>query len=376
MMDDLHIENDLPVSATDGWRQMESLLNTNLPVKIKVTAVIRLLSFLPAIFMSGIFLFSSLQLNNHLLRLPYFAERAQYANVAVNSDSALLHTTLEHQQDLDKILRTVRSAITNPSYENSRVSASEKLNGTHMLHVLNVDPARMNLPVKAIVIPVHHFNTALLPVKDKEIENSWAFSAGLAMNIAAGKEQSFQPYPVLEVKRKLGRRFFMAGGLSLLSPVAGNVSGISKTVYVNDTVNNISLYNEVKKYDLLRYADMAFTAGTNIHKNITLQAGIQLSVLIDSRKTKLLQPYDLQMNNVLLPSAPPIQTGLGVNPQQEFEIPMRKVDYRFVAGLKYQFKKLSAGIFYQQSLHPAGTGNSSTTVPNDLLTFNLSWKIK
>lgn len=385
-MDDLHIENGLPVSAAEGWMQMQSLLNKNLPVKKEMNTVSRLLSFLPAIFLSGIFLFSSLQLDNHLFHIPFFGSKPLLGANTTLVTSALLPVIAKQQKALDNSFTTSRLNKVNLPYEiyvspdeEEMIStmATERVRNLHYINDILENKTRINLPVKAITLSGNNINNNLLTgePKNKLALKSWGLSAGIAMNIAAGKQQDLQPYPVAEVRYQISQRFFIAGGLSLLSPVAGNVSGISKTVYVNDTVNNISLYNEIEKHDRLRYADVPLTVGMNINKKLTLQAGMQVSVLMNKRKTTSLQPYDFQMNNISLPDTSPL-VGMAANPQQEFDVRMRNTDYRFIAGLRYQFNRASAGLFYQHRLQSTGTGSSKSTTPGNLVTLNLSWKIK
>jgi hypothetical protein len=133
---------------------------------------------------------------------------------------------------------------------------------------------RAYIPVTALASFSNQLNspdTIINPDNKPPHNMPWGLSAVLAINVVEGKQQNLQPYPTAEVKYNLNFSFFIAAGLSLLSPKPGTVSGITKTVYVNDTVNNISLNNEVVSYDRLRYADIPLTAGVNVTKKLMFQ---------------------------------------------------------------------------------------------------------
>jgi hypothetical protein len=384
MAEGLHTPNELPISSSTGWMQMESLLNKNLPVKKRPAGIGLLISCLPALLCS-FFTFSFLQLNNKF----FHATVVNNIPVAFQKPVANL-LSLPGYNDNQHVLNTHALA--------KKTNAKFALDYTiySLLPVKNKSaddmPGRMNnenfikyIPEKkaAIKIDVNlpaGFNNQLNFSADNNRQNknpdkkSWEFSAGIGMNITEGKHQNLQPYPVAEFKYNVSARFFIAAGMSFLSPKAGNIAGISKTVYVNDTVSNISLYNEVIAYDRLRYVDVPVSAGVNISKKITFQAGVQASVLISKQQKKSLEPYDFQMRNIDLPYvAPPI--AMAANPQQEFKVQMPNIDYRFIAGVKYKFNRTTAGVFYQQGLQSSKESNISKT-GNRLFTLNLLYQIK
>jgi hypothetical protein len=249
----------------------------------------------------------------------------------------------------------------------------ERVSKLNFINDISERKNKMSIPVNALT--AFNFHTNLFHVNKHQRKKSMEFAAGIGMNIAAGERQNLQPYPVAEVKCNLSSRFYIAAGLSLLSPVAGNVSGISKTVYVNDTVNNISLYNEVVSYKHLSYIDVPLSVGVNINKKWMFQSGVQLSVLVNKRKKKTLQPYDFQMNNIDMPFSSPL-VGLAANPHQEFNVGIPNIDYRFIAGIKYKINRTTAGLFYQHTLPSAALGNNKSTVSKGLFTFNLMYQFK
>ncbi len=384
MAEVLHTPDELPISSGAGWMQMESLLNKSLPVKKRPAGMVLLIACLPGLLCS-IFTFSFLQLNKNFFHAPVINKTP----VAFQKpfSNALSLSVYHHNNYVPTIHELSKKNNTNFSF-----TAADYFSMPVKNKVDDYVPGRMNnenfikyIPEKkaAIKIDVNlpaGFNNQLNFSADNNRQNknpdkkSWEFSAGIGMNISDAKHQSLQPYPVAEFKYNVSSRFFIAAGISFLSPKAGNISGVSKTVYVNDTVSGISLYNEVTAYDRLRYTDVPVSAGVNISKKITFQAGVQASILISKQQKKSLEPYDFQMRNIDLPYvAPPI--AMAANPHQEFKVRMPNIDYRFIAGVKYKFNRTTAGVFYHQGLQSSKESNISKT-GNRLFTLNLLYQIK
>ena len=386
MAEELHTpDNELPISSTVGWMQMELLLNKNLPVKKRPASIRLLFACLPALLCS-IFLFSFLQLGQYFFHAAFINNTQLAYKDQVGTKSTL--PINNNNQLPSNIHAAVKKNYADFTFSNSAyfpVIVKNKLGGDmpgrtgnqNFIKYIPEKKAGINIDLNALA----GFNNQLNFSVDNERENKnpgkkpWEFSAGLGINIAEGKSQNLQPYPVAEFRYNVSSRFFVTGGLSFLSPKAGSISGISKTVYVNDTVNNISLYNEVVSYDRWRYVDVPVSVGVNISKKIMLQTGVQLSVLVSKQQKKFLQPYDFQMNNVDLPFTAPL-VGMAASPQEDFNVRVPNMDYRFIAGIKYKFKRTTAGLFYQQGLQSPDKGNSIDKTSNQLFTLSLLYQIK
>ena len=199
--------------------------------------------------------------------------------------------------------------------------------------------------------------------------------AGAGLNISMGKYQVPQPYPTFDIKYATGRRFYLSTGIAVFSPVAtSGISGIEKTVYVNDTLNNVSMYNEKIEYKRLHYIDLPVIAGWQLSNKVSVQAGIQLSRLISSKSSTASEPYDFNMNRVyadvgtLLPTAAP--------PPVENNIEIRKMDYCLLGGIEYNLnKQASISLQYQQGLRPVLTGISAPDKRNSLITLKVKVRI-
>ena len=371
--------NELPISSAAGWMQMESLLDKNLPVKKRTTSIRLFISCLPALLLCSVFVFSSLQLDSNLLKI-------------IIADNA--KTTLENKNNIDlnynnhKYLAGRKkkqfSNLISDNKEDFRIPIKDQFSAADILVIEKISHHDFikYLPEKktGINIPViaqSSLNNRINPPNKIDLNKKhWEFSAGVGLNIAENKHQNLQPYPTAELKYNLNAEVFISAGLSLLSPRAGSFSGVNKTVFINDTVSNISLYNEVVSYNHLRYVDVPISIGVNITKRLTFQTGVQLSVLASRQQKKSLQPFDFQMNTTTLPVTPTF-AGAAANPQQEFTVKMPGMDYRFVSGIKYKFNRTAAGLFYQHGLQSSvSEGSNAKTVSKGLFTFNLMYQFK
>ena len=377
--------NELPISSAAGWMQMESLLNKNLPVKKRPASIRLFVSWLPALLLSSIFVFSSLQLDRDLLKI-IIADNAKSTLQNKNNINPEILNYNNNRHFTSRSRAVEKRQFSNLIFDNKEdfgILVKDQLSSADILTIEKIShqdfikylPEKTETNIQVIAQSSLH-NQINPPNKIDVNKKHWEFSAGVGLNIAENKHQNLQPYPTAEVKYNLNAGLFISAGLSLLSPRAGSFSGVNKTVFINDTVNNISLYNEVVSYNRLRYVDVPISAGVNITKRLTFQMGVQLSVLASRQQKKSLQPFDFQMNTTTLPVTPTF-AGAAANPQQEFTVKIPGMDYRFVSGIKYKFNRTAAGLFYQHGLQSSvSEGSNANTVSKGLFTFNLMYQFK
>ena len=116
-------------------------------------------------------------------------------------------------------------------------------------------------------------------------------------------------------------------------------------------------------------------AGIHISKKVALQAGVQASVLLNTKTTTSIEPYDFQRvlaTGVPVNLVPALTAGAG----NEFEVKARKIDYRITAGVKYTIKNASFNVSYQYAPQRVLTGDNVSKHKNQLLSFNALFKIK
>ncbi|MCP9751597.1 outer membrane beta-barrel protein [Ferruginibacter sp. HRS2-29] len=220
----------------------------------------------------------------------------------------------------------------------------------------------------------------LLPVKEKADPSDkkrrkgwWETGAGIGSNAVIDNEVDPRPYPVAEVKYNFSPKIYVSAGLTAFSPVNSHSRSINKTVYVNDTANNLRSYNEVLRYTRFEYADIPIMVGFRINKRFAVQAGLQASVLTGQKKRRDLKGYDFQMN--------PLSTGPNVitlSPVSSdvFEAKARKIDGRAIGGINYTAKQFSVNLSYQQALQAAVQGSHVSSSKNRLVSLQLLYRLK
>ncbi|MEP7142821.1 MAG: hypothetical protein ABI707_08120 [Ferruginibacter sp.] len=74
----------------------------------------------------------------------------------------------------------------------------------------------------------------------------------------------------------------------------------------------------------MHYTDTFLSLGVSITRNISVQRSIQIFVLLNKRIKKVLSPYDLQMNNMILHLTVPFSAA--ANMQQEYDVQVYGID--------------------------------------------------
>lgn len=202
---------------------------------------------------------------------------------------------------------------------------------------------------------------------------SWNLSAGLAVNAMIGREQNLRPYPTAELRYNVTGKWFLSLGLGAGSPVATASRGIEKTAFLNDTTNNVLFYNSSKRYSRLSYADIPLMAGVKISKRISLQGGVQASVLLNAKNKTSIEPYNFQMS--VTGEYPDLAAGNAVS-ENYYTVKERKIDYRLIAGFKYTIHKTSFNVIYQYAPRAPLEGDHVSHNKNQLLTLNAQFRIK
>ncbi|MBL0358577.1 MAG: hypothetical protein IPP72_17705 [Chitinophagaceae bacterium] len=388
MPEELDMNEELPFSSGAGWLEMKALLDSNLPVKKSATPM-GLTHCMITALMFAILLFSSLHLGEGLSTLRVEANSptvspessAGIISIAPGRNNYSISKSNSSTTMLEKIDKAFLTSNGDSPFETAgeanAVSISRLNENSSIQHTFNDIPESKGRAgiVKSISLnnqPYFSITTAL--TRRGQQATTWEVAAGIGINMAAGKQQHLQPYPVAEVKYNLNAKFYVAGGLSVFSPAPATVAGVTKTVYVNDTANNIRLYNDVVNYNQLRYVDLPLSVGVNISRKISFQTGLQASFLLSKTGKKTKESYDFQMNNVNFPVNP--IAGMAANPGQDFNVQVRNVDYRFVAGIKYKQGKMSAGLTYQHGLQSPGMGMNTSKERNQFFTLNLLYNIK
>lgn len=395
MKSQLHNSDEVLISAQQGWEQMQLLLDQKLPVKNNQRAGNFYYSLIVAASFLTIFLLSTLRLNNAEIANSFNKENvlAVAKKLATNTiniyDKTRVITFTKNATDekiagrsvieKDLITATVSSpASYGLGYQ--KVTPPELVYEKDYLSIKTLPKEILFAKAPKTVIPAvaTNFDSTGVPDKvSKQIQkHNWHLSAGLAMNATIGQQQNFTPYPAAVFRYNISNKIFLSTGFSAGSHVPGESRGVKKTVYVNDLVNNVQFYNTVNQFYDFSYADIPLLAGININKNIALQAGLQASVLLKSKIQTITESYDFQrmpagggLNGFGVGMAAPVN-------ETDYRVEVKKMDYRFATGIKYNINKLALHLIYQHSLHPAIYGDIVSRNKHQLLTLNMQFNIK
>lgn len=374
----LHKTN-LHTDAQNGWEQMQLLLDKNLPVinnHPKSRFFFRPListSFILIFLLSGLVLndqkkiklFKEIYADNKDLpgrtnhRLPSVADE----DIKVRSEDIVsVQRNNNSSGDLVKVMNIQIESLHKDSYKINLSTLFDSAQSGKMLNK-NLSKPQEELLQKQTDI--------------SKPSSKWHLYAGLAINATNTKEQIFRPYPVAVLRYDLSKKFFLSSSLSVGSSISSESHGLDKKIYINDTINNILYYDKVKHYHNVVYSDISVSGGINLGSNISLQAGIQAAVLIKAKSKTIIEPYDFQMRSTgsATDNIIPVVTALPVN-TTDYKVGIRRFDYRFTAGINYNKNKFSFGLNYQHSFMPMISGDVTSGNKNQLVTFNVLYKIK
>lgn len=397
-------EEHPPIPADEGWKQMQQLLDKELPLASR-TRRGRQLFFAAATLIGIAFLITSLPLQT------YFEQRKVITSIKEKPDTKETYHSLITKQNGRNRASLQKATV----FIQENASVNNDLISQHLLPSLNehnnivsqLTPSlynehtviednskRKSLPgVASIIAPDTSANKIILNAVDnnnekdvlkkkKDVNNnnqSWQLTAGTAVNLSLNSTlQSLRPYPFAELKYHFSPRFFAGASVALFSPVGSKASGVKKTVYVNDTSYNVSNYNETLNYTRLTYADIGLMGGIKISKQISIHSGIQFSRLLNAKTNTSLDPYDFDMNRVnmtgqdvsMLPPTP------SAAPVYNNRIDVQKFDIRYVAGINYNLKKISLSLQYQGGINPVLKGDAVTADKNKMITLKAAYRLK
>lgn len=396
------------VTADEGWKQMQQLLDKELPNSSKRISGSNLFFFAAALF-GFVFLVTALPLETYFEQKEFTtavkkenseksydnnltakgktlsASLSTRQNAAIISkktisknSSIITRVLLPLHNNVNHIVPTFKETIQN---EQTFIGTSSEKNSLPegATIALTGNDAKKTVEQSANTDTAWENNTG----QKKKLANinyeSWQFYAGAAVNISLNNSfQSLHPYPFAEIKYQFAPTLFVGASVAFFSPVGSKANGIKKTVYVNDTSYNLSNYNETLNYKRLTYADVALTGGIQISKQISVHGGLQLSRLLGSKIETTLDPYDFNMNRLTVTGqdVSTLPTTPSAAPVYNNRIDVKKFDIRYVAGINYELKKFSVGLQYQGGIKPVLTGDAVTADKNKMITLKAAFRFK
>lgn len=378
-------------SAQEGWEKMRLLLNKELPVQTESSPRKLNFNILVAASLITVFLLNTLALNNAGLITSLTGISTDIAKNWSDTDpeNKQAGKVISFRKKVDgnsKTSLSLRGKLSPNAVsilsEHPGLAFKDAANTTISQQIIKRRIDTSFQEIATLLPTVQSLQNDSLCIDsitnaDKTPKNRWQLYAGLAVNGTVGKKQNLLPYPTATLQYNVTTKLFLALGLSVGSPVATKHSAVTNTTHLNDTVNNISLYNNVKQYYNAVYADLPLLAGININKKISLQAGLQASILLTAKNKIFVEPYDFQMRVATEALNGPFQVTAAIPVSAtDFKVQVRKIDYRFTSGLRYSLKQATFGLSYQHSLQPMLIGDFTSQNKNNLVTLNMQYTIK
>jgi len=184
--------------------------------------------------------------------------------------------------------------------------------------------------------------------KQKKKKKLIGFEIGAYYNIGGSLSAI---YPIAAITIPLSKKAFLSLGVGLNSQVKINGFAPREFVVLNDTVNQAYFTVEQKNIRKATYIDLPVLFNYKLNKYFTLGAGVQLSVLqnIDMKTEK--KTFDFLSNLAQEISSTVFTSNSAYTTYQAYaqEYTVMKTNWRFIAGVGYQFKHAGIKFQYEKS---------------------------
>lgn len=388
----LHNSDALFDSPQYGWEQLQLLLEKNLPQKETNRRAVPLLTIFVAASLLILFLLSSIGLKNTGGHFVPGNTTLSHLSVQHNKIAAVAADPIKLASDITALTpdhpveRLLGNAgITGQVFSDNHLPVLASYPATAMPYreagsawsdvlasIVN-DPGKKTA-YTAVEKTIPNDSSKPAAKKAQRKKGSWDLLAGVGVNASIGEKQNLQPYPVATVRYNMNKKLFVALGAAVASPVSVSSKGISKTVLLNDSARNVSFYNDVKHYSRLSYVDIPLTAGVKIGKRFSVQAGVQASVLLNSKTTTAIDKYDFQLN--ISTDFPGTLINAPAVSEENYTVKAKKIDYRITGGVQYTANKASFHLNYQYAPSAALSGEHVSPAKNELISVGVQFKLK
>lgn len=371
-----------PIPAGEGWSQMQLLLDVHMPSahpKKKPIIYYWLAAALLGLLLAGF------PLKETIKPLQNISLQTNDAGAAIVSpvQAALLQAATfdPYKRDIKIANSTPYNAIVGHAntIKEGEVKDSSNTISSHKQDTVDVSTVALadNIflsETKAATVTDSVPTTIKKPATKK---SKWQLYAGASTNIVTSeKTKNFQPYPTAEIRFAPNKHIFISAGLAVMSPVTSSTSAVEKSYLLNDTLNNVKIYNENVVYTRLHYVDVPLTFGVNLTRHLSVSAGMQASVLLFSASYNNAESYDFQMNRMDVQATGLVALPNVDKPDETFAVNTRKVEFRYVAGAEYRFNRLAVDLRYQHALAPAVKSEVTRGHNNSLLSVGLKYRLK
>lgn len=187
--------------------------------------------------------------------------------------------------------------------------------------------------------------------EQKKRKRLFSFEIGAYYNIGGSLSAV---YPIATMGIPLSKKVFISLGAGLNSQVKIKDFAPKEFTVLNDTVNQTYFTVERKNVRKAAYIDLPVSINYKINNRFTVNAGIQLSVLQNVDIQTEEKAFDFQADLSQQVSPIVFATTSAYTPYQTYaqDYTVLKTNWRFIAGIGYQFKNAGVKFQYQQSFTP------------------------
>lgn len=390
------------IPAAEGWKQMHQLLDEHMPVSSD-KRIKKYFFFVVFAFVVSAGILFSFQLKNSVVHDTIIANAntpgntnanagtlsdnagAVDLNILKNETTATIAKDKPYENTLKENFHFENAIDKKESFlntnDNSRVQnlTNSVVNVEENKNQLN-ENEQSNVSLNNAALSKTNNNdsvskAAVRKKTDPQNKHALQFDLGVTTNFALNAQrQDLQPYPLVNAKYSLNKRFYVSAGLATFSPVTSDANAITKTSY-QPGISSLSLFDTRKNYYRQYYIDVPVTAGININRHISFDAGIQFSKSLVSKSNSIVEPYDYHENRLNL-SGGGIVFNSGATRDVNYQSELRSIDARYIAGVHYQLNKFSIGLQYQQGIKPLLKGDAVTGDRSKILSLKISYKLK
>lgn len=326
------------IPAATGWMDMEGLLNTHLPAKAHKRTWVNFC--LQAAAVAALLLLVAIPLQDSFF-LHDFIATARTKNIKVaparpNQQAAGGNNSQSRRSPkLPAVPVLTAGAVALPAENEQRVIALRE-----------VSPALF--PVSPQKDLAGAAGDTIVPQR-KTLLKKWQLLAGVGVNaVVPAASQYLVPYPAIEARYYINKRFFVAAGVAIGSPVVTDEKVLEKTVTYEQPVNEMKMYREIRQFKRAVYTDVPLMAGVNVSNRLSLATGIQFSFLQRIVSQRYTEAYDERMRPVNVFADPLIAPGSVVD-EQAPEIHVPRQDVRVLAAITWKLEKWHVTGQYQYS---------------------------
>ena len=205
------------------------------------------------------------------------------------------------------------------------------------------------LPLRDTLATIFH--SATIDDRKKRQLKKIGFDIGLYHNVGSTYKAI---YPMVAVTKSLSKKSFVSLGVGFNSQININNFAPKEFTVINDTTNQVYFTLVQKNISKAVYIDLPVAIYYNVNNRISVNAGVQLSVLQKVKIKSVQSTFDFQSDlSQLLPTRVYTSTS-SYTPNTVYaqDYTFLKTNGRFIAGVGYKLKDIAIKFQYAKSFSP------------------------